>query len=96
MRINAINMAYTKPAMNKSRFMNEPVKNHLEQPQQDTVNFKGLGGILKGGTALGILGLATGAIVSGGTSVLATALYFGISNFIMGGFIGHHIEENKF
>lgn len=93
--INSTNVACTKSAMYKSKFMCETLNSPIEQPQQDTVNFKGIKGAAKGATVLGVLGAITGAVLSGGTSVIATAIYFGVCNGVVGASLGHHFEDGE-
>ena len=61
----------------------------------DSVSFKGWRGAGKGFTVMGALGAIAGAIVSGGTSVIPTIIYFAACNGAIGAFAGHHIEEES-
>ena len=95
MRINAINYSYQKPTLNNSASKALKSKK-TSQPDltQDTVSFKGKYA-LKGAAIMGITGSVIGAICSGGTSVLAAALLFGICNGFIGAVFGSHMDENN-
>ena len=94
MRVNAINMAYSKPTMKKSTVNNLKQDTVKDQLQADTVSFKGSKNAVKGFCGLGILRAGVGAIVSGGTSLLPTIAYFAITNGLIGAAAGAQLEDD--
>ena len=95
MRINPISVM---PANQSYAYQKKAVKSdaiHSLNQSSDSVSFKGWESAAKGAKVMGILGAVAGAIVSGGTSVIPTMIYFAACNGIIGAFAGHHIEEES-
>lgn len=95
MRINPVSVMSVKQnyAIQKKAVKQEAHSSLTKS--SDSVAFKGWGGAAKGASVMGVLGAVAGAIVSGGTSVIPTIIYFAACNGIIGAFAGHHIEENS-
>ncbi len=97
MRIQSINATYSNHGLSNVR-KHAPVKRDVPEqgcPNGDCVSFKGWSGALKGFGVLGTLGAVVGAVVSGGTLIVPTMLYFGVTNGAIGAVVGHDMEENS-
>ena len=68
-------------------------ENPIQQPT-DSVSFRGIKNAVKGAGILGVVGAVTGAVLSGGTSIIPTIIYFAACDAVVGGAIGAHIEDD--
>ena len=64
------------------------------QQGTDSVSFKGAKNALKGAGIFGAIGAVTGAVISGGATLIPAIIYFAACDGLIGGIIGANIDDN--